>query len=162
MISSTAVVLDRAATQPEIASLRVALSRRDWPACRELIEPAEPMAAAPPGSPHGVLIAEAHIEHIFGGDRDAVGYLSDPAVRAEIYGAAQRSIGHPDFRPGYGWVDALSTFAFLFTLLDDRRSAAAAFTALGDRATAFGWDRVGRDVESQIREARAWAYEGAS
>ncbi len=119
-------------------------------------------AAAPPGSPHGILVAQAHIEHIFeaGGAETMMRYLAAEPVRAEIYEAARRSIWHPEFRHGYGWLEALSTFALVFTLLDDQRSTAAAFTALGDLATETPWSYVDNDVVSQIRDARTWAFGG--
>ena len=117
-------------------------------------------AAAPPGSPHGALVAQAHIEHIVEVGGDMLSYLSHEPVRAEIYAAAQRSIWHPEFRRGYGWLEALSTFALAFTLLDDQRSAAAAFTALGNLATRMPWSYVDNDVVTQIRGARAWAFGG--
>jgi hypothetical protein len=121
------------------------------------------MGAAPPGGPHAVLVAEAHIEHLFDADSrsDMLGYLANEQVRAEIYQAAQRSIWHPEFRRGYGWLEALSTFALLFMLLDDQRSAAAAFTAMGDLATEHPWDYVANDVVTEIRQARSWALGGS-
>ncbi|MFC7535334.1 hypothetical protein [Actinoplanes sp. GCM10030250] len=122
----------------------------------------EAMAAAPPGGPHGLLVAEAHIEHVFDGSNraDMLGYLSDEQVRAEIYQAAQRSIWHPEFSRGYGWLEALSTFALLFMLLDDQRAAASTFTALGNLGTRRPWTYVNEDVVTQIQQARAWAFGG--
>ncbi|MEU4424982.1 hypothetical protein AB0F81_30550 [Actinoplanes sp. NPDC024001] len=120
------------------------------------------MNAAPPGGPHGVLVAEAHIEHVFDGETraDMLGYLANEPVRAEIYQAAQRSIWHPQFRRGYGWLEALSTFALLFMLLDDQRAAAATFGALGNLAARHPWDYLDDDVVTQIRQARSWAFGG--
>jgi hypothetical protein len=120
-------------------------------------------ATAPPGSPHAVLVVYAHIEHIFGDDgTDVFRYLSNDAIRAEIHEAAHRSVWHPEFRREYGWLEALNAFALIFTMLDDKRSAATVFTALGDLADEYPWNRIGADVPAQVREARAWAYEGAS
>lgn len=122
----------------------------------------ESMLAAPPGSPHAVLVVNAHIEHIFGDDdTDVFRYLANDAIRAEIYEAAHRSIWHPEFRHGPGWLSALNAFALIFTMLDDRRSAATAFAGLGNLAAEYPWNQVGNDVEVQVRQARAWAYEGA-
>jgi hypothetical protein len=122
----------------------------------------EAMQAAPPGGPHAVLVAEAHIEHVFDGNNrsDMLGHLGNEQVRAEIYQAAQRSIWHPDFRRGYGWLEALSTFALLFMLLDDQRAAASVFTALGNMGTRHPWTYVNEDVVTQIQQARAWAFGG--
>jgi hypothetical protein len=120
-------------------------------------------AAAPPGSPHGVLVVHAHIEHIFGDDgTDVFRYLSNDAIRAEIHEAAHRSVWHPEFRRDHGWLQALNAFALIFTMLDDRRSAATVFTALGDLADEYPWNQIGADVPVQVRQARVWAYEGGS
>ncbi|KHD73868.1 hypothetical protein [Actinoplanes utahensis] len=122
----------------------------------------EATEATPPGSPHAVLIVDAHIEHALdeGGLAEMVGYLSQPHVRADIYQAAQRSIGHPDFTRGYGWVGALSTFAMCFTILDDRNAAATAFRELGVLATEDPWHYLSANPAEEIRKARAWAFGG--
>lgn len=120
-------------------------------------------AAAAPGSPHALLVVHAHIEHIFGDEEtDVFRYLADDAIRAEIYEAAHRSVWHPEFRRDHGWLQALNAFALIFTMLDDRRSAATVFTALGDLADEYPWNQVDADVRVQVRQARAWAYEGGS
>ncbi|MEU4559020.1 hypothetical protein AB0F72_11565 [Actinoplanes sp. NPDC023936] len=120
-------------------------------------------AAAPPGSPHGVLVAEAHIEHVLelDGRPAMLGYLAQEQVRAEIYQAAQRSIWDPAFTRGYGWLEALSTFALVFTLLDDQRAAASAFGPLGNLATEHPWDYLSDDPVGEFRKARSWALGGA-
>ncbi|MFD1368570.1 MBL fold metallo-hydrolase [Actinoplanes sichuanensis] len=159
--------LDRAlAAQPhhlpaQLQFLQTACPKWDgtWELLHEFARDA--MLAAPPGSPHAVLVVHAHVEHIFGDDdTDVFRYLAGDAVRTEIYEAAHRSIWHPEFRTGPGWVQALNAFALIFTMLDDRRSAATAFTRLGNLAAEYPWNQIGNDVNAQIREARAWAYEG--
>ncbi|HWS32190.1 MAG TPA: hypothetical protein VN408_05540 [Actinoplanes sp.] len=127
----------------------------------------EAVAAAPPGGAHGVLVVDAHLEHGLEeiGPEQSVAhglivYLSQEAVRAEIYQAAQRSIGHPDFARGQGWIRALSGFAFCFTLLGDHRAAAAAFRQLNGLGTEYPWEWLG-DPETEFRKARDWALGGA-
>ncbi len=161
--------LDRAvAAQPhhlpaQLQFLQTACPK--WDGTWELVHgfARDAMLAAPPGSPHAVLVVHAHVEHIFGDDdTDVFRYLADDAIRGEIYEAAHRSIWHPEFRRGHGWVQAFNAFALIFTMLDDRRSAATAFAGLGSLAAEYPWNQIGGDVHTQIREARAWAYEGAA
>ncbi|GIF41265.1 hypothetical protein BC793_115220 [Actinoplanes xinjiangensis] len=160
--------LDRAvAAQPhhlpaQLQFLQSACPKWDgtWEVAHEFARDA--MLAAPPGSPHAVLVVHAHVEHIVGDDdTDVVRYLADDTIRAGIYEAAHRSIWHPEFRRGPGWVQAFTAFALIFTMLDDRRSAATAFAGLGTLAAEYPWNQIGSDVSAQIREARAWAYEEA-
>ena len=118
----------------------------------------EEMLAAPPGSLQGGLIAEAHLEHWFdleGAEWQA--YSRDERVRAELYEAANRSIGHPEFRRGYGWVQVASTFAVLFSVLDDQRAAAAAFSTLGNLAAPFPWKYLSGDIATTVRQRRVRA-----
>lgn len=136
---------------------------RKWSGSHELMHDfAEAAAAgAPAGSPLGVLVADAHIEHWLDLDDGAdARYLESPPVRAEVYEAAQRSIFHADFRRDYGWVQAASTFAMLFVLFDDAKTAAAAFRLLGDLGTEHPWHYFGfGEVSDRIRRNRTWALE---
>ena len=118
----------------------------------------EEMLAAPPGSLQGGLIVEAHLEHWFdleGAEERA--YLPGEGVRAELYEAAQRSIWHPEFRRGYGWVRVAGAFAMVFSLLDDQRAAASAFSMLGNLAAAFPWEYLSGDIATNVRQRRARA-----
>ncbi|MCO8275771.1 hypothetical protein M1L60_34840 [Actinoplanes sp. TRM 88003] len=136
-----------------------------WGGSWELLHPwarAE-MLAAPPGAAQGVLVAEAHIEHwleLPAGTRTA--YLNGASVRRELQEAADRSVLHPDFGRDNGWVEATSAFAFVFSLLNDRRSAARLFVLLGELATEYPWQYLGGDTAEQIRNHRRRALAGAA
>ncbi|WP_250001253.1 hypothetical protein [Actinoplanes sp. M2I2] len=123
----------------------------------------EEMLAAPPGAVQGVLVAEAHIEHWLelppGTD---TAYLNGGPVRAELREAAERSVLHSDFGRDHGWVEAASTFAFVFSLTGDRRSAAALFALLGDLATKHPWTYLGDDPAGHIRNHRRRALAGVA
>lgn len=117
----------------------------------------ECMLAAPPGSPQGVLVAQAHLEQWAdrdGGDAGRL-YLSAEPVRAELHEAAHRSVWHPHYRDR-GWVHTMSTFAMVFSLIGDEPAAASLFAALGNLASEDPWDYLGNPAE-QIRTRRARA-----
>ncbi|MFC6561834.1 hypothetical protein [Actinoplanes utahensis] len=97
-------------------------------------------AEAAPGSLNPVLIAEYHLDRHLTGDRR---HLAAEEVRAEIAGAADRSVRHPEFRRTHGWVQATSTFAMAFALIDDQTAAASLFASLGDFDSAWPWERLG-------------------
>jgi len=126
------------------------------------------MRAAPAGGAHGALVAEAHVEHLTSEvkvyrDRSAAGaYLRTPGIRDELYEAARRSIGDPSFRRTYYWLQAASTFAFVFWLMEDRAATAWPLRLLGDLATRYPWNQVHKDISATVREARAWALEGTA
>ncbi|WP_328470778.1 hypothetical protein OHA21_05425 [Actinoplanes sp. NBC_00393] len=121
----------------------------------------EAMLAAPAGGLQGGLVAEAHIEHwvtLRRKDKDeATAYLHSPAVRDEIYEAAHRSVGSPQFRREWGWVGVGNEFAFLFSEYGDRAAAAWLFNGLGTLATKHPWHWLRGEVVDNIRERRAWA-----
>ena len=122
----------------------------------------EEMLAAPPGSLQGGLIVEAHLEHwldLEGAEQEA--YLRAEPVRAELHEAAQRSIWHPQFGRGYGWVQVASAFAMIFGLLDDQRAAASAFALLGNLSANFPWTYLRGDVTTNVRQRRARALAAA-
>jgi hypothetical protein len=117
----------------------------------------EELAAAPPGSLAGALVAEAHIEHWLDvPDAEEKAYLSDPAVRTELLEAAGQSIWHADFARPTGWVHAASCFAMMFSLVGDQEAAARTFAQLGDLGSASPWDYLG-DPQTVIAERRARA-----
>ncbi|MFI5494071.1 hypothetical protein [Actinoplanes sp. NPDC051859] len=118
----------------------------------------EAMLAAPPGAPQGVLVAEAHLEHMLDLDNNnptaARAYLSDISIRDAVHQAAHRSVWHPSFRRDPGWVDTASTFAMVFALGRDHTSAASMFAMLGDLASERPWNRLEDDVVTTIHRYR--------
>ena len=130
----------------------------------------EAMLAAPFGHPQGALVADAHIEHGFAGNRLAPmvagtisKHLRDEQVRAELYDAARRSVWHPEFRRWYGWEWAASTFAMVFSLLGDERGAAHLFGVLGNLGTKQPWEYLGMPAyQLRKRRRRALARAGVA
>ncbi|BCJ42420.1 hypothetical protein GCM10010168_08380 [Actinoplanes ianthinogenes] len=116
------------------------------------------MLAVPPGHPHALLVAEAHVEHHLALDYDSgLAYLRSPAVRTDLFEAARRSLGAPDFRRHYGWLEAVNTFAFLFTEMREQAAAAEALRLLGNLGAEDPWRYRYRNAASAIWNARAWA-----
>jgi hypothetical protein len=122
-------------------------------------------AAATPGSLNPVLVVDAHVERWLelrqSDAAAAAGYLTTDEVRTEIVDAAQRSVWHPAFVPAPGWVQALSTFALVFSEQGDQRAAADLFARLGPLASAAPWDSLSADPVALVRERRAAAFVGA-
>ncbi|WBB54468.1 hypothetical protein [Verrucosispora sp. WMMD573] len=116
-------------------------------------------AAAPPGAPNAVLIVEVHLEQAFdhGTLSAARAFLRGQQVRAAIHDAAQRSIWHPEFRHGWGWVRVRSTFALAFCLMQEWTSAAQQFAALGDLGDESMFGYFG-DAVAQFQRFRDKAY----
>ncbi|MEU9760881.1 hypothetical protein [Streptomyces sp. NPDC047985] len=100
--------------------------------------------SAPPGSHAGRLVAQFHLERWLGdtnyGHSD---YLRPTAVRDDILAAAARSVGHPDYRPGFHWVGDHNDFAGALCLGGHHREAAPFFRTLGDKATELPWEYTG-------------------
>jgi hypothetical protein len=119
----------------------------------------ETMLAAPPGAQQGVLVAEGHLEHWLAEDGDD--YLRGEPARTELYEAAYRSVWHPEFRREPGWVGTVSTFAMLFSVLDDQRAAASLFAMLGNLGSEHPWDYLAKDPADEIRRRRARAMSAA-
>ncbi len=119
----------------------------------------EAMQAAPPGAQQGVLVAEGHLEHWLAEDGDD--YLHSEPARTELYEAAYRSVWHPDFRREPGWVRTVSTFAMLFSVLDDQRAAASLFAVLGNLGSEHPWEYLANDPAAEIRRRRAKALSAA-
>ena len=97
-------------------------------------------AAAPPGSPLGVLVADAHIEHWLDLPEGEDGeYMHSPEVGERLRLAADRSVRHNRYERRPGWAAADNAFAMAFTLNGDRPAAAERFAVLGDRVTRWPW-----------------------
>ncbi|SCG60770.1 hypothetical protein GA0070619_4253 [Micromonospora zamorensis] len=113
---------------------------------------------APDGAPNAVLIADAHLERWLDidDDQESADYLAQPAVIDEIAQAAERSVLHPAFTHGAGWVWVRSTFALMLCLTDQWVAAATQFTALGNLGSKYPWNYVG-GVDG-FTEYRAEAY----
>ncbi|MDP9797901.1 hypothetical protein J2S43_006413 [Catenuloplanes nepalensis] len=104
----------------------------------------ERMLAAPEGAHNAVLVAEAHLEHVF---IEGVEYLRTAEVRAQLHEAAERSVWHPAFRRTPGWVVVLNHFAGAFAAAGENAAAARVFGDLGPFATDLPWDYLRRLLE---------------
>ncbi|BBH69967.1 hypothetical protein ACTI_66520 [Actinoplanes sp. OR16] len=122
-----------------------------WPAVLAFAR--EAMLTAPAGAHTATLVAEAHLEGwLESGDH----YFRRPEVRRDVVAAAERSVLHPEFRRGIGWVQVVNTFALAFTLMRERESAAAMFRAAGPYCSAYPWFYRDSPVAA-FRQARAQA-----
>jgi hypothetical protein len=95
--------------------------------------------AAPPGSANGALVAEALVEQA----RELWGWqrrFGRDEIREELDAAADKSVRHPDFQPGYDWVYAYNAFALAYTRGRRYRAAAPYFRRLGRYADDALWD----------------------
>lgn len=117
-------------------------------------------AAAPAGAPNAVLVVEAHLEQAL--DQDTLGkagaHLRSPQVSREIHEAAQRSIWHPDFRNGWGWLWVRSTFAMAFCLMEEWTAAAQQFQAMGPLGHEAMFGYIDGDETKQFQRFRDKAY----
>ncbi|MFB7457147.1 hypothetical protein [Streptomyces sp. NPDC056188] len=96
--------------------------------------------AAPDGAHTGALVAVAHIEHWLElDDPEAGAYMRGLPVRDDLRFAAEVSVLHPDYRPGWHWIGAHGAFAMAFSLGGHFEDAARHFARLGNRATEFPW-----------------------
>jgi hypothetical protein len=97
---------------------------------------AELLRSAPPGSIGLLAVAAGHMEH-FGavGNAEGTALLRDPKVVAQIHAAADVTVRHPAFQPGYRYYTAHDWFAMLFSLIGDHAAAAPHFRALAGRRT---------------------------
>ncbi|MBA8925995.1 hypothetical protein BC739_003194 [Kutzneria viridogrisea] len=113
-------------------------------------------ANAPAGSTSPTLIPEVHLEQYIDLDtaRERADYLRRPEVRAEVLDAARRSVLHPDFGRGYGWVGAASTFALVLGITGSEEAAARCFDMLGDLANEHPWHYF-EDAAAKYRKVRA-------
>jgi hypothetical protein len=128
-----------------------------WEAAEAFVR--ECTAAARPGAPEGVLVADLHLERWLDlGTTDGVKHLRQPSVHEELAAAAAASVLHPAYRSRFGWVSAHSTFAMVFSLIGDEPRAAGHFRALDGRAGEIPWAYLPDPVaELQRRRARALA-----
>ncbi|MER8030888.1 hypothetical protein ABTZ78_18230 [Streptomyces bauhiniae] len=69
--------------------------------------------------------------------------------------SAGRSVAHPDFARGYGWVGVEGTYAALFSLMGDTTRAAHHFRALGNLASEFPWSYLGKPAEAYVKHRDA-------
>ncbi len=122
------------------------------------------MRTAPPGSPLGHLVAIAYLEESLDAPDYPAGmarFMRSPKVRTALREAADRSVRHPDYRPGPVWRSVHSSFAMAFALAGEYRAAAEQFRLLGDVVVKFPWlysdgDEPGRAF-CQLR-AEAYAH----
>jgi hypothetical protein len=113
-----------------------------WEVVERFVE--ECAGQAPPGALSGALVATHHLERWQDGKSGPdPSYLRQPEVRDEVVEAAERSVLHPDHRPGYGSVDAHGEFAMAFSVMKEYGMAAAHFRAMGGVATAYPWALLG-------------------
>jgi hypothetical protein len=113
---------------------------------------------SPAGSLDGAVVAEGHLEQwleLQGGTAGAK-YLAQPQVLAELTEAAARSVLHPEFRRGYGWVVAHGYFAMAFSLAGAYDLAAPHFQQLGNLLTEQPWAYLG-DPAAEFTKHRAKA-----
>ncbi|RIV40081.1 DUF4034 domain-containing protein, partial [Micromonospora radicis] len=119
----------------------------------------EATAAAAPGSLLPELLAVAHIEkwqHLPLEESDA--YMLTDEVTVDLLAAAEKSIFHPSFEPGLGWVPRASVFALGFELAREFEAAARVFELLGDQVSEWPWAYVGDPVTAFTR-SRDWVHE---
>ncbi|MDQ1647797.1 MAG: hypothetical protein QOJ50_3981 [Cryptosporangiaceae bacterium] len=94
---------------------------------------------APPGSASALAVADAHLEHwLHLGP--GLTYMRGRAVRAELIDVAERSVLHPDYRPGLRWVQDHNTMAVALSLAGERSAAAHHFRILGRYGSLHPWD----------------------
>ncbi|GAA0411572.1 hypothetical protein GCM10010160_44820 [Acrocarpospora corrugata] len=117
----------------------------------------EAVAQAPAGSPLGMLIPTAHLEHVMRHEGDSDGYLARPDVLAELHAAADRSVRHPAFARRPGWPLAPNMFAFVFAMADQHAAAADQFQMIGDIVTDWPWTLFDEPGQT-FRDFRAAAY----
>ncbi|PZG13940.1 hypothetical protein C1I95_22665 [Micromonospora craterilacus] len=115
--------------------------------------------AVPPGAPNAVLVVEGYLEQALdhGNTAATSEFLRLPQVRGQIYDAAQRSIWHPEFRHGWGWVSVRSVFALAFCLMHEWTPAAQQFAALGNLGDDWLFSYLG-DGPKEFQRFRDKAY----
>ena len=102
MSQPTDVVLDRAVAYPQIPALRAALARRDWPACRALLDSAGPMERT------GLIRAVCEDEGLEGFLRDVLAAGAAGFASAALALWAMRGL---PLGTGLFWITAFPLFA---------------------------------------------------
>lgn len=116
------------------------------------------VAGAPPGSPLGMLVVEAHLERWLGLPAgEDVAHLRQPEVRAALHQAADRSVRHPAYQRRPGWPAAYNRFAMAFWVAGEYDAAAGQFDAIGDLITEWPWDCL-NDGPRAFVKARSECY----
>ncbi|MFF4875293.1 hypothetical protein [Micromonospora sp. NPDC000668] len=117
-------------------------------------------SSAPEGAHNAVLIAEAHLEHAVWLPTGGQAYLSGREVVAELQDAMGRTVLHPAFQRTDGWVHVYHSFALLFGLIGDRKTARPLFEATGNLVSESPWKYFGDPVtvfqEHRSRAMRKW------
>jgi hypothetical protein len=122
----------------------------------------EAAAAAPAGSPLGLLIVYAHIEEWLDLGSEGRGYFKSPEVIASIHAAADRSVRHPDYRPQPGWPTVHNPFAMAFCLAGEHAAAAQQFRVIGDHVTRMPWTYLKGKPGATFLARRTTAYAAVS
>lgn len=119
-------------------------------------------AVAPPGSVNAAVVAEGYVEEFFDlpTKDDRIAFFQQPDVVKALIAAADRSVNHPPFVPGPGWVWANSTFAFAFRYAGEYARALPLFRANGYEIT-YPWTNLA-DPTTAWRHARAYCEKKAS
>lgn len=106
------------------------------------------MLAAPEGAAQGSLVAQAHYEHLIDLEgKERADYCGDQRIREELREAAARSVLHPAFGTEHGWVDAVSRFALIYSVIGDHALAAPYFAAIGNLVSENVWGYFNDPVE---------------
>jgi hypothetical protein len=113
-------------------------------------------AAAPDGSHSGALVALAHLEHWLELESmERAAYMRGLTVRDDLRFAAQVSVLHPAYRPGFHGIGAHSAFALAFSLGGHHDDAIPHFLELEDRASEFPWQYMSDPTAAFIKYRKA-------
>jgi hypothetical protein len=106
----------------------------------------ETVAASPPGSPLGRLVADAHMEKWLSLDAgEDAEYMARQDVRDDLLAAANHSVFHPAYRERSTWLTVSNAFACAFALSGQPEPALRLFEILGDRVTRDPWNYYNGD-----------------
>lgn len=104
-------------------------------------------SSAGPGSPEHGIMADIHLRRwLDHGPKERPGYLRQTDVLTELRTAAEASVLHSEFQPGFGWVRLHTTFGVLFALAGEQDSAARHFAVLGEVVDADVWGCLAKDA----------------